>query len=132
MRRYQTRAMPLSFYRLVCRYWRASNWFRGTGRECLFTSEWNSFSQETYRANFKDSATHVMAGDIRSVREKDVPEHDLLLAGFPCQPFSIAGVSKKNALDKRMDLGVRSKERSFLISLGYWHITNLRLFSLKT
>ena len=72
--------------------------FEELGGECLFSSEWNSYAQETYRANFKDSEAHIMAGDIRFVREEDIPAHDLLLAGFPCQPFSIAGVSKKNAL----------------------------------
>ena len=72
--------------------------FEELGGECLFTSEWNRYSQETYRANFKESSAHFMAGDIRLVGEEEIPQHDLLLAGFPCQPFSIAGVSKKNAL----------------------------------
>ena len=72
--------------------------FDAAGGRCVFTSEWDRHAQATYRANFGDAPDHVMAGDIRGVDEADVPEHDLLLAGFPCQPFSIAGVSKKNAI----------------------------------
>jgi DNA (cytosine-5)-methyltransferase 1 len=72
--------------------------FEAQGGRCVFTSEWNAFSQKTYLANFPESSDHVFVGDITSVNENDVPNHDILLAGFPCQPFSIAGVSKKNAL----------------------------------
>ena len=68
------------------------------GGQCVYTCEWDKFAQQTYKANFNDGPAHVMAGDITEVDETCVPEHDLLLAGFPCQPFSIAGVSKKNAL----------------------------------
>src|SRR6202040_482508 len=57
--------------------------------ECVFTSEYNAWSQETYRANFPSDG-HEIAGDIREIREQDIPPHDVLLAGFPCQPFSIA------------------------------------------
>jgi DNA (cytosine-5)-methyltransferase 1 len=71
--------------------------FEAAGGQCLFTCEWDRFSQQTYRANFPDDE-HDIAGDIRNVGENDIPAHDVLLAGFPCQPFSIAGVSKKNAL----------------------------------
>lgn len=72
--------------------------FEAHGGECVFTSEWNKFSKKTYLANFPDSVGHSSADDITAVDAKDVPDHDVLLAGFPCQPFSIAGVSKKNAL----------------------------------
>lgn len=73
--------------------------FEAHGGRCVFTSEWNPWAQKTYLANFPASA-HVLAGDITKVDERDVPDHDVLLAGFPCQPFSIAGVSKKNALGR--------------------------------
>lgn len=73
--------------------------FESIGGRCVFTSEWDRFSQKTYRSNFPDDS-HEIAGDIREVSENEVPGHDVLLAGFPCQPFSIAGVSKKNALNR--------------------------------
>ncbi|HEY4583536.1 MAG TPA: DNA (cytosine-5-)-methyltransferase [Lysobacter sp.] len=74
--------------------------FEKLGGRCVFTSEWDSYAQKTYAANFHDGPGHVFEGDITSVHEDDVPDHDVLLAGFPCQPFSIAGVSKKNALGR--------------------------------
>ena len=72
--------------------------FEDVGGRCIFTSEWDSYAQKTYAANFPGG--HAIAGDITKVHEDDVPDHDVLLAGFPCQPFSIAGVSKKNALGR--------------------------------
>jgi DNA (cytosine-5)-methyltransferase 1 len=72
--------------------------FESAGGECVFTSEWDRFAQTTYAANFDDG--HPIAGDITAINASDVPDHDVLLAGFPCQPFSIAGVSKKNALGR--------------------------------
>lgn len=73
--------------------------FEAHGGRCVFTSEWNPYAMKTYLANFPDSS-HTIAGDITKVSERDIPDHDVLLAGFPCQPFSIAGVSKKNALGR--------------------------------
>jgi DNA (cytosine-5)-methyltransferase 1 len=72
--------------------------FDEIGGRCVFTSEWDSYAQRTYAANFPGG--HEIAGDITGINEKNIPNHDLLLAGFPCQPFSIAGVSKKNALGR--------------------------------
>lgn len=71
--------------------------FEAIGGKCIYTSEWNKYAQQTYRENY--ACDHEIAGDITLVQEEDIPTHDLLLAGFPCQPFSIAGVSKKNALN---------------------------------
>lgn len=74
--------------------------FEKQGGRCVFTSEWDPYAQKTYKANFHDGDGHVFADDITKVHEDDVPDHDVLLAGFPCQPFSIAGVSKKNSLGR--------------------------------
>jgi DNA (cytosine-5)-methyltransferase 1 len=74
--------------------------FESIGGHCVFTSEWDTKAQETYARNFRDN--HPIGGDVRhySANPDLIPEHDVLLAGFPCQPFSIAGVSKKNALGR--------------------------------
>lgn len=89
--------------------------FEDIGGRCVMTSEWNKFSVQTYKANYySDPQAHVFNEDIRQITLSDkediseddaykhidatVPKHDVLLAGFPCQPFSIAGVSKKNSL----------------------------------
>lgn len=73
--------------------------FESIGGRCVFTSEWDLNSQKTYRANFPHD-DHEIAGDITKISAIDIPSHDVLLAGFPCQPFSIAGVSKKNSLNR--------------------------------
>ena len=91
--------------------------FEEIGGECVFTSEWNKYAVQTYKANYyNEPETHAFNSDIREVTlselhpeitpevrafvDKHVPDHDVLLAGFPCQPFSLAGVSKKNALGR--------------------------------
>ncbi len=72
--------------------------FDAIGGHCVFTSEWNKFAQQTYAANYRDN--RPIEGDITKIHADDIPDHDVLVAGFPCQPFSIAGVSKKNALGR--------------------------------
>lgn len=72
--------------------------FENLGGQCVFTSEWNEYARKTYLANY--NCSHEVAGDITKIDPADIPSHDVLLAGFPCQPFSIAGVSKKNALNR--------------------------------
>jgi DNA (cytosine-5)-methyltransferase 1 len=73
--------------------------FDEIGGRCVFTSEWDKFAQLTYQANYRDN--RPIEGDITKIDVEDIPKHDVLLAGFPCQPFSIAGVSKKNALGRK-------------------------------
>lgn len=93
--------------------------FSNIGGQCVLTCEWDDYAQKTYKANWKNSEEHQFVSDIKTITqpkgkddqtlagraqsdhiEKTMPHHDVLLAGFPCQPFSIAGVSKKNALNR--------------------------------
>ena len=93
--------------------------FSSIGGKCVLTCEWDEYAQKTYKANWKSSEGHQFVSDIKTITqpkdkqnlpftgtkqaqhiEKMVPDHEILLAGFPCQPFSIAGVSKKNALNR--------------------------------
>ena len=95
--------------------------FEDNGGNCIFTCEWDEYAQKTYRANF--NVNHELAGDINDIIgevRKHIPETpDVLLAGFPCQPFSIAGVSKKNALGRPH--GFQCKEQGNL----FFHIASI-------
>ncbi len=92
--------------------------FETIGGECVFTSEWNPYAVRTYKANhYCDPERHRFNQDIRTITlsdkldvseqeayqniDREIPDHDVLLAGFPCQPFSLAGVSKKNSLGRK-------------------------------
>lgn len=86
--------------------------FESVGGKCVFTSEYDKYAIKTYQANYH--CDHAIHGDIKEITQpegmtkkqaynhisKSIPDHDVLLAGFPCQPFSIAGVSKKNSLGR--------------------------------
>ena len=91
--------------------------FEAIGGQCVFTSEWNKHAVRTYKANwYCDPQEHHFNADIRDITlshrtqvsdaeaaehiRAAIPQHDVLLAGFPCQPFSLAGVSKKNAMGR--------------------------------
>ena len=70
--------------------------FQAAGCRCVFSSEWNEECRRTYKANFGEEP----AGDITKIPSSGIPEHDILVAGFPCQPFSIAGIAKRRSVGK--------------------------------
>ena len=92
-----TLGTPPRFIDLFCGIGGFRYAFERNGAKCVFSSDWDKFSQITYQANHGERPT----GDIREVVVQDIPEFDILCAGFPCQPFSIAGVSKKLSLGRK-------------------------------
>ena len=79
--------------------------FESVGGECVFSSEWDKYAQDTYQANFGERPQ----GDLTQIQPSCIPEHDILLAGFPCQAFSICG-DRKGFLDTRGTLFFNIKE----------------------
>jgi len=94
---YRVAKKPFRFIDLFCGIGGFHLAFKRLGHECVFASDWDRFSQQTYEANFGKKPL----GDIHSVAVADIPAHDILCGGFPCQPFSLAGVSKKNSLGRK-------------------------------
>lgn len=86
--------------------------FDALGGHCAFTSEKDKFARETYRANF-DCRYHAIGGDITQIPADAIPPHDLLLAGFPCQPFSMAGIGFKNQRGRKTGFGDRTQGTMF-------------------
>jgi len=88
---------PFRFIDLFCGIGGFRIAFEKAGGQCVFSSDWDKYSQLTYQANFGEKPH----GDIHAVAVADIPAHDILCGGFPCQPFSLAGVSKKNSLGRK-------------------------------
>jgi len=88
---------PLRFIDLFCGIGGFRYAFESVGAKCVFSSDWDKYSRITYEANFGEKPH----GDIHAIAVADIPKHDVLCGGFPCQPFSLAGVSKKNSLGRK-------------------------------
>jgi DNA (cytosine-5)-methyltransferase 1 len=94
---YENANQPLRFIDLFCGIGGFRIAFEKAGCKCVFSSDYDKYSQQTYEENFGERPH----GDIHTVAVADIPTHDILCAGFPCQPFSIAGVSKKLSLGRK-------------------------------
>jgi DNA (cytosine-5)-methyltransferase 1 len=101
--------------------------FEAQGGEWVFASEWDKHCQRTYYANFGD----LPHGDITKIDENDIPDHDILVAGFPCQPFSIAGVSKKKSLGKATGFLDKTQGTLFFDVVRIIGVTRPRAFLLE-
>lgn len=92
----QATSMPFRFIDLFAGIGGLRLGLERAGGKCVFTSEWDRYCQKTYKAWYGD----LPQGDITKIDPASIPDHDILAAGFPCQPFSIAGVSKKNSMGR--------------------------------
>lgn len=108
LKRPRKRAIKFSFIDLFAGIGGTRIGFENAGGECTFSSEWDKHCQITYYKNFNE-APH---GDIREIKGNDIEDFDILVGGFPCQPFSIAGVSKKLSLGRKH--GFEDKEQGNL------------------
>jgi len=94
---YETRNRKIRFIDLFCGIGGFRIAFERAGCRCVWSCDWDKHAQKTYEANFAERPH----GDIHSIGVAEIPPHDILCAGFPCQPFSIAGVSKKLSLGRK-------------------------------
>jgi len=83
--------------------------FERVGGHCVFSSEYDPYPAKMYAANFGEAPS----GDITKIPAEAIPEHDVLVGGFPCQPFSLAGVSKKNSLGREHGFACRTQGTLF-------------------
>ncbi|EPD6202514.1 DNA (cytosine-5-)-methyltransferase [Enterobacter hormaechei] len=122
--------------------------FEEIGGKCVFTSEWNKHAVRTYKANwYCDPSEHIFNHDIREITlsndkfiseeqayeniNSSIPDHDVLLAGFPCQPFSLAGVSKKNSLGKKHGFECDTQGTLFFDVARILHVKKPSIFVLE-
>jgi DNA (cytosine-5)-methyltransferase 1 len=103
--------------------------FEAVGGGCIFTSEWDRYAQKTYVANFGDHEVH---GDITKIDASDIPDHDVLVAGFPCQPLVSPASPRRIHSAGSMVLSARPKEHCFLISSASSRRSSRRHFSSRT
>lgn len=101
--------------------------FEANNGQCVFSSEWDKYSQRTYFENFGE----VPHGDITEIDPENIPEHDILCAGFPCQPFSIAGVSKKNSLGRKHGFEDKTQGTLFFTIAKILKIKQPKMFLLE-
>lgn len=101
--------------------------FERAGGTCVFTSEWDKYPAKIYEDNFGDKP----AGDITKIDAKDIPAHDILVAGFPCQPFSIAGVSKKKSLGREHGFADKTQGTLFFDVARIIHHHRPKMFLLE-
>jgi DNA (cytosine-5)-methyltransferase 1 len=101
--------------------------FERAGGKCVFSSEIDVFARITYSENFGDTPS----GDLMRVEEDLIPSHDVLVAGFPCQPFSLAGVSKRNSLNMPHGFGCKKDGRLFFKISKILKIKQPRAFFLE-
>lgn len=120
-------AQPFRFIDLFCGIGGFRIAFQKAGCECVFSSDWDKYSQQTYKANFGEQPH----GDIHSVAVKDIPPFDILCAGFPCQPFSLAGVSKKNSLGRKHGFEDEKQGNLFFSIADILSVHNPRAFVLE-
>jgi len=118
---------PLTFIDLFAGIGGTRTAFERLGNTCVFSSEWNVFAQKTYFANYGD----MPHGDITKINPNLIPNHDILLGGFPCQPFSIAGVSKKISLGRKHGFEDERQGNLFFDVAGIIKAKRPRVFMLE-